>query len=102
MDPRFAIPAPLAALDWHRASHSAGFGVWHAEISHQRASFLLNRYGWSWSVMARDGRALHLALPKLGWQTELTRLSNGSPRFWISNRAGQYSVEAILVRIGKA
>jgi hypothetical protein len=94
MKPYFNIPAPLAALRWRRASHPAGFGVWYAEISHQRASFLLNRHGWRWSVMARDGCVLHITLPKPGWETELNRLSNGSPRFWIVNRSGRYSVEA--------
>jgi hypothetical protein len=79
------VPAALSTVAWRRASHAAGFGMWYAEISHQLATSLVGRFApASWSFAARrvpgPGRTMVLELGRIG-------------RFWLTNRAGRYSVE---------
>jgi len=90
MAPYFRIPLVLAPLKWHRASHAAGFGTWFAEVTPQRASFLVRRFRQSVAGLG----APVIRMPTLGREMLLLGLGDIGTRFWLVNRSGRYSVEA--------
>lgn len=94
MQPLFGKGHPLHALEWRLASHPCGCRVWYSDVSHQRASHLVNAFGHrpSWAAVAVGARRLPIPLPRPGWETELVRLG-GRTRLWVVNRGGRYSVE---------
>lgn len=79
----FKAPAPLAGLEWSRASHAAGFGLWFADISPQKASSLARRFPASEAPR----------LPGPGREVLLVGLGDGAALFWLANRGGRYSIE---------
>lgn len=91
MKPGFQVPAALARLQWSRASHPAGFGLWFADISPQRASSLARRFRPPVEGMVFRPRLAKLPGP--GCEVLLLGLGDRATRFWIVNRTGRYSVE---------